>query len=324
MALARRFRRVRGREGRCRAHDRSCCAPCAACALPACCGSRRARCAAASVPRTTPTWPPSPASSAAAGIRPRPDSPFTTICAAAVKTVARRLDIAEPDLAGGAPVKRGTTDAVPRAGRGQAERHDLPRRGEPRPAHLRREAHRAHGHSRSTRLGGAAPVRGAGHPASTSSSPATTSPTWSRSSSALPPTPTTATARSSARALCPMRCSTRSSPASSWVVWWGSPSSCRRCTRPSRWAGTQGLRRGAQGARYRSGAARHRGVLRRASGHRGRRRRGAGPSGTSRSRCRRAPISARSPATSATAWGAPPMWGRCAARRPARSASPTA
>ncbi len=54
---------------------------CAACALPACCGSRTERCAAASVPRTTPTWPPSPASSAAADIRPRLDLPFTTICA---------------------------------------------------------------------------------------------------------------------------------------------------------------------------------------------------------------------------------------------------
>ena len=42
---------------------------------------------------------------------------------------------------------------------------------------------------------------------------------------------------------------------------------------------TEGLRCGSQGARYRSGAARHRGVLRRASGHRGRRRHGTGPLG---------------------------------------------
>ena len=67
----------------------------------------------------------------------------------AVETVARRLGIAgAPTDAGGARgVKRGRP-ICPWSGRGQAERHDLPRCGEPRPAHLRREAHRAHGHLR--------------------------------------------------------------------------------------------------------------------------------------------------------------------------------
>ncbi len=66
----------------------------------------------------------------------------------------------------------------------------------------------------------------------------------------------------------------------------------RRCTRPSRWGGPRPAMRLARGA-LSIWRARHRGVLRRASGHPGGADGGSRPAGTSPSRCRRAPISAR-------------------------------
>ncbi|MFR5090633.1 MAG: hypothetical protein ACLTDR_00090 [Adlercreutzia equolifaciens] len=152
--------------------------------------------------------------------------------------------------------------------------HDV---GEPRPAHLRREAHRAHGHFRSTRLGVLPLCVG----------PATRLDQFLTGHDKSYVVSVVFGAATDTDDCDGEVIRTGVVPDEVFDPFFasvfvgglvGKSSGCRRCTRPSRW-GNQGLRRTRAGARYRSGAARHRGVLRRAFGHQGRRRRRAGPLG---------------------------------------------